>query len=255
MLDRMAKCLPNVTSPYRPRLEQTWRDSWFWPEHLEKYLLRRSVASVASEAFGDLLDVGCGSRPYQSLLAPHINKYSGVDYPPSASSLSTADVFANAQWLPFASGSFDTILCTQVLEHVPQPWEAVQELARVLRPSGIMILTVPQDWGIHREPYDFYRYTRYGLTVLVEGAGLHLERIERRGGFWAVWGQMLTAHLFNQYVRRFQRNRQKGRYVTSALIVAVLSALVQPLAYVIDRLLPSERNTLGYLALARKPNS
>jgi SAM-dependent methyltransferase len=234
-------------------LERTWRDSWFWPEHLEKYLLRRSVASAASEAFGDLLDVGCGSRPYQSLFTPHINTYIGVDYPPSTSSLSTANVFADAQRLPFAGRSFDTILCTQVLEHVPWPWEAVQELARVLRPGGIAIVTVPQDWGIHREPYDFYRYTRYGIAVLVQKAGLNLERIERRGGFWAAWGQMLTVHFFNQYVHRFQRDRQKGRYVTSALIVAALSALVQPLAYIMDRLLPNERNTLGYLFLARKP--
>ena len=82
--------------------------------------------------------------------------------------------FALISWLrggslPFDAGSFDTVLCTEVLEHVAEPFRAVNEIARVLRPAGHVILTVPLYFPLHEEAgMNFFRYTPYGLRHLLK---------------------------------------------------------------------------------------
>ena len=84
--------------------------------------------------------------------------------------------------LPFADRCFETVFCAQVLEHVPRPEELLREAFRVLKVGGQIILTVPQTWGLHEEPHDYYRFTRYGLRYMLERVGFQVRSIEPRGG-------------------------------------------------------------------------
>ena len=161
---------------------------WLLTRHLHRDVTR----ALKIHARGLLLDVGCGGRPYEQVVPDGV-EYLGIDTP--ASSLSRPDAWSLATPLPFRDSAFDTILCTQVLEHLAEPWLAVREFARVLRPGGCLIVTAPQAWNLHEIPYDFFRYTEYGLQHLC--AASDLEPIEKiaQGGFFATVGVFTIVHI------------------------------------------------------------
>ncbi len=159
------------------------RKCYYW----ERRLLLESLQKLSRHALrGRLLDVGCGRKPYHALFADHVESYWGVDFPVtmvnSYKSATQADAFANCLELPFQNDSFDTVLSTQVLEHVPDPRLLIAEMARVLRPGGVLILSAPMTWPLHEEPYDFYRYTTYGLKNLLHSNRFTVIEEIQRGG-------------------------------------------------------------------------
>lgn len=135
---------------------------------------------------GRVLDAGTGRGAYRDLLKTYAEEYVGMDIAPSPATTAVGD----AQRLPFAAASFDTVFCSQVLEHVPEPWLALSEFRRVLRPGGRLILTAPHLSWLHNEPHDYYRYTRHGLRFLLERAGLEAQSIEPAGGLLALLGHI-----------------------------------------------------------------
>ncbi len=97
-----------------------------------------------SSAHGVLLDVGCGLKPYEKFFAPYVKKYYGTEYSPESGFRGNrADVAGDASAMPFADASVNTILCTEVLEHVAHPEKVIEEFARILKPDGIIITTAP----------------------------------------------------------------------------------------------------------------
>ena len=192
-----------------------------------------------------VLDVGAGDAPYRELFAHTeyvTNDWAGSEHPGARS----ADVIASADTLPLADASFELILCTQVLEHVPEPSDVLRECFRVLRPGGRIALTVPLLWEQHEMPYDFYRYTESGLRHQLEKAGFaELEIKPRSDGFTAV-AQLLTN------LGWAMGDAQDG--LTAARIEAreVLAAAAKEIA----RLAPLDAARimpLGYTAHGRKP--
>jgi SAM-dependent methyltransferase len=123
---------------------------------------------------GRVLDVGCGQRPYEALVPAR--EYVGVDIDSEVTRrLARADVFYDGKVLPFADGSFDAVLCSQVLEHVFTPAEFLTEIRRVLRPGGGLLLATPFVWDEHEQPHDFGRYSSFGLRALLERNGFVVE--------------------------------------------------------------------------------
>ncbi len=132
------------------------------------------------EARGDCLDIGSGRSPFKRRLAGRGCRVTSVDVEDRAGEV---DLIADVQDLePIADASFDTVICTQVLEHVERPARAMAEMARVLRPGGRLILTTPHLSHVHEAPHDFFRYTRFGLDSLAATAGLETREIEATGG-------------------------------------------------------------------------
>jgi SAM-dependent methyltransferase len=115
-----------------------------------------------------VLDIGAGEAPYRELFSEHT--YVTLDYEDTPHS-GEVDLHGAADAIPAESDTFDVILCTQVLEHVPRPRQALQEFHRVLGPGGLLVATVPFTWEEHERPYDFFRYTRYGIEQLLAEAG------------------------------------------------------------------------------------
>jgi len=242
----------------RRKLNAIWENSWFDPEHLERALLDRALTESRPYAGGVLLDVGCGQRRHEGIFLPVVARYIGLDYPPVSSAVWAAaggarlEIGGDGQRLPIASASVDTVLCTQVLEHVAEPAQLMRELARVLRPGGYAIVTAPQEWGIHQEPFDFYRYTRYGLVYLAGQAGLKVALVRNRGGFWAMMGQRWSAYLYDSTCRQFRQRGRRMAFLLAAIPVLPLVALSQLVGLGLDRLHHVDRNTLGYVLVARK---
>jgi SAM-dependent methyltransferase len=112
------------------------------------------------------------------------------------------DVFGTALALPFADGTFDTVVSFETLEHVTDSTTMIAELRRVVKPGGAVIISVPFLWGEHCQPYDYFRFTTFGLRHLFESAGLRVVHQARVGGFWTFYGQRLAYYLAAVYGRR-----------------------------------------------------
>jgi SAM-dependent methyltransferase len=155
--------------------------------HIQAFVARAADALPAGAV---VLDAGAGTAPYRNLFA-HV-EYRTSDW---AGSLHAAalnvDIVAPLEALPVDAETFDAVICTQVLEHVRDPLAALSEVHRVLRIHGSIWLTVPLVWELHEEPYDFYRYTAYGVRSLLERAGFGRIEVEPYGGMFSVVGQLL----------------------------------------------------------------
>jgi SAM-dependent methyltransferase len=151
-----------------------------------------AVKAAAPHLPGRLLDVGCGRKPYARLLS--CREHIGVDVESSPHPRAEMDRIYDGQKLPFANDDFDSILCTEVVEHARDPKQLFHEMARVLKPGGHALITVPMLFHHHEEPYDFQRLTRYGMENLAREAGLHVVWIKPRGGVYASFlGTLYTA--------------------------------------------------------------
>lgn len=208
------------------------RNRWWFPDHLVVAPLWEALRGCAHYAHGDLLDLGCGNAPYRAWFAPHVRRYITADHPPVAAAVQVA---CSSERLPFRSACFDTILCTQVLEHVPHPWQAAVEIARVLRAGGVLILSCPQYWPLHEVPHDYFRYTVYGLKSLFPPAQWEWLEHHQQGRTWAVIGCALW-----QSFATFGRGKR------------LLALVLNPLFLLLDRLWKQSPDTTNHLVVLRR---
>lgn len=136
-------------------------------------------AHLPANARGDLLDLGCGKVPPYAAYAPFVDEIICVDWTSGEHIDLTHDL---SQPLPFADASFDTIVLSDVLEHVPKPDLLWREMTRVLAPRGKVIMNVPFYYSVHAHPHDYYRYTNFALERFVKLNGLELMCLEPVGG-------------------------------------------------------------------------
>jgi SAM-dependent methyltransferase len=162
----------------------------------ESTLNRPQIANLVHEFAGrlpagsEVLDVGAGTAPYSEFFDNH--RYQTSDWEGSLyQEARSADVIGPIDALPVVDSSFDAVLLTEVLEHVPNPAASLRELHRVLRPGGRILLTVPFVWELHEEPYDYFRYTCHGIRYLLSEAGFVNEQVVALSGYFSVVGQLV----------------------------------------------------------------
>lgn len=136
---------------------------------------RRLPATFESRTHGAILDIGAGDRWIENKLPRGVH-YIALDYPAAGGKFygSRPDVLADAVSLPFADSSLDTVFCLEVLEHVPDPDKVMQEIARVLKPGASAWLSMPFLYPVHDAPFDFQRFTEFGILFHAKRAGLEL---------------------------------------------------------------------------------
>lgn len=148
--------------------------------------LGRWIAGHQDLVRGRLLDCGCGNQPFREWYGPLVDDVVALD----ATAIEGISVIGFADELPFAAKSFDTVLLTEVLEHVGDLEGAVSELHRVLRPGGHALVTIPYLYPTHEAPYDFRRLTHFGFRAVLERHGLEVLSLDAKGG-----GLLMMAHL------------------------------------------------------------
>ncbi|MDD4251012.1 MAG: methyltransferase domain-containing protein [Candidatus ainarchaeum sp.] len=148
--------------------------SIFNPIYIETKSLYESLVSVSNKISGLTLDVGCGEKPYEDIFLKS-KKYVGIDHIKSKNySKNKADIYFDGKKIPFNSKTFDSVVCTQVLEHVENVDLLVSEINRVLKKNGIFLISVPFFWEEHESPYDFRRFSKFGITNFLKSKGFSI---------------------------------------------------------------------------------
>jgi SAM-dependent methyltransferase len=138
---------------------------------------------IKKHASGKLLDHGCGQAPLFGIYRDYVDEVIAVDWPNSLHRTIYMDEACDLNHrMPFPDETFDTIISSDVLEHLWNPVDIMQDLARVLKPGGKLILNTPFNYWIHEAPHDYFRWTRFAIEGLGERAGLTtLERVSCGG--------------------------------------------------------------------------
>lgn len=131
---------------------------------------------------GRLLDLGCGKVPFYEFYRDYVDGIVCVDWNGTLHGAKHVDVFCDlTKRLPFNNQEFDTVLLSDVLEHIPTPQCLIREIARILRVDGKLILNVPFAYNLHESPHDYFRYTEFALRRMVEAAGLEVAILQSYG--------------------------------------------------------------------------
>ncbi|HEX8553565.1 MAG TPA: class I SAM-dependent methyltransferase [Sphingomonas sp.] len=210
------------------------------------FLIRRAlfkgIAPIARDMNGRILDFGCGSKPYRSLFTA-CESYLGVDIAISGHDHadSDVDVYYDGTTLPFADGDFDGVVAFEVFEHVFNIDDLLPELARVLRPGGALLLTIPFAWPEHEVPYDFARYTSFGIRNVVERNGFTIRSVTKTNGTVEALHQLGIEYVsVNILARLGGLGRMLGR---------PLWALVNLSALLFGAILPTDRSLYSNLVV------
>ncbi len=164
---------------------------------------------------------------------------------------SKLDVIGNLILLPFGDHSFDAVFCTQVFEHVSEPFTVAQEFGRVIKPGGRLFLTAPQSWPQHQKPNDFFRYTSFGLRHLINHAGLRTESIEPMGGYF--WYLSFQLQNINYWLFPMRMPGRKWTWPIRVILGLIFQLIFPLVLYSLDTLDRQKDETLGYMCIASKP--
>jgi 2-polyprenyl-3-methyl-5-hydroxy-6-metoxy-1,4-benzoquinol methylase len=217
------------------------------PDYIHLYFLMKDIKDALDKyANKRLLDLGCGNKPYKEWYAPLTESSVGCDAVQSSESV--VDDICLASELPYENGSFETVFSTQVLEHVFEQQQMINEAARVLKPGGHLILSVPFTWELHEEPYDFFRVTKHGLKEMFEKSGFEIDYIKANGGKWAAMFQMMI----NTVYSTFKYKTLKAKILKIIFLELKLTWLINKFAIWIDKRHFDDVWTLNYLVVAKK---
>jgi len=208
---------------------------------------------------GKVLDVGSGGQPYRKYCG-HLD-YRAHDFGQlDASSqiiegqYGKLDYVSDIVHIPENDGAFDAIVCTEVLEHVPDPVAAVKEMARLLRPGGRLILTAPLGAFLHQKPYHFYGgYTPFWYHKYLIEAGFADVMVTPNGGFFRFFGQECQRVNRLLFRRRSFRSLWRWLFLPLELAGTLVFTILAPLVcHYLDKLVPAEDCTIGYHVTAEK---
>jgi SAM-dependent methyltransferase len=186
-------------------ISKEFRPSFFHPYYFIRTQLLKSVKKYANNLTGRLLDFGCGSKPYKDLFA--VDEYIGVDFinkghPHDDEQI---DVYYDGKTIPFPDNSFDSILSSEVFEHIFNLPEILVELNRVLKPGGKILITCPFVWKEHELPHDYARYTLFALKDLLEKHNFSVCISDKSGNFTQVISQLTVLYFYDTGYSRVRK--------------------------------------------------
>lgn len=222
------------------------------PLHPQWLLGKRRLPPGIRSASGIVLDIGASDR----WVVPHLAAgayYLTLDYPATNHEFynSKPDIFGDASRLPIGDATIDNIICLQVIEHLSNPAGALREMARVLKPNGHAWLSIPFTYPIHNEPYDFQRYTEFGLRREAVNADLEWVSLER--SHHAVTASAFVLCL--SIAGGVDSKRGSNKLLLLPFALAAIT-IINVSAWIASSLWPDWKNmTLDYLLVLRKPGN
>ena len=198
-------------------------------------LLYKSLKNNAHFLSGKILDFGCGSKPYKHLFSS-ASAYIGVDFKIEGREETQMDVdfFYDGKIIPFEDNFFDSILATEVLEHVFNIDELLLEFNRVLKPNGIALITTPFMWEEHEMPYDFARYTTPALLHLYKKHGFTIVHHNKSGN---------TIYVIFQFCLNYWKNIFPQNKVLRQLMLIPFTSVFNLLSSILCFILPKDEKS------------
>src|SRR5674476_384850 len=151
-------------------------------------------------------------------------------------------------YIPLENSSFDTVFSTQTIEHVGDHQGLVNEAYRLLKPGGYFIVSGPMYWHLHEEPYDFFRFTKYGFKYIFEKAGFEIVEINSNGGMWATTGQ--------NFIHSFMYSKSNHFFIRSSRFLFYrlhIYWFINSFFSWLDKVDYNPVNTMNYVVVGRKP--
>ncbi len=214
------------------------------PFYFARKGLYHQVLELIVHLNGRLLDIGCGTKPYESL--SKVDEYIGLEInDESDRQHKYADIFYDGKTLPFDDKYFDSLMSNQVFEHVFNPNYFLKEANRVTKIEGVFLMTVPFVWDEHEQPYDYARYTSFGLRHILSENGFEIiEHRKSNNGLEVIF------QLINNYM--FKVTLTNNKYV-NLISMLCLMAPVNIIGLFISKLLPNNDDLyLDNIVLAKK---
>lgn len=174
------------------------------PFYIARRELHKKIAILAPKLSGSLLDIGCGEKPYERLFRT-VTTYTGMEFADTKSL--KADVQYDGSQFPFPNNTFDSALMTEVLEHVFNPDEFLEEVRRVLKPGGMLLLTAPFLWDEHEQPRDYARYSSFGLRALLTRHGFRVHTLCKTAPDIRALFQLFNCYLYKKLPFKHYRVR------------------------------------------------
>lgn len=218
------------------------------PYYIEyKFLFKDLQDAISKYAKGDLLDIGCGNKPYTPFFEGKLTSYVGCDIIQSDRNL--VDIICPATDIPLPDNCKDTVFTTQVIEHVADHKGLLAEAFRILKPGGYLILSGPMAWEHHEEPYDFFRFTKYGFEYLLNERGFTDLEIIPNGGKWALVGQ-----LFHNSLRSscYGKKSIKAKILKGIYFLFRIKWIINVFFVWLDNFDKDYSSTLNFVVVARK---
>lgn len=215
------------------------------------YLVRGKLYKAMIELSGDIhdqtLDIGCGEKPYEKIFK-NVSSYIGMEFdsPKNHNRFKYVDVWYDGKVFPFDNSRFDSIIMTQVLEHIFNPDQFLEEVYRVMKPGGSLLLSVPFVWDEHEQPHDYARYSSFGLNHLLQNHGFEIEKHLKSSSDVGVIFQLIACYIHKRLL-----------WIKSYKIrVSFYIFLISPftiLGIILARILPKNRDLyMDNIVLARK---
>ena len=201
--------------------------------------------SFRQHAKGKLLDLGCGKVPLYAAYKAFVKENVCVDWCNTLHKNEHLDYELDlTKYLPFEDGEFDTIILSDVLEHIPVPEQLWQEMTRILSTNGKIIMNVPFFYWLHEQPHDYYRYTEFALRRFVEISGLRLIQLEPIGG-----APEIMADIFAKNILRLPKlGRSLAIFVQWFTLIFIGTKYGKKVSNATSHSFP-----LGYFLIAEKP--
>lgn len=202
------------------------------PYYIIRRGLYREIAAHRHALSGRLLDFGCGRKPYRTLF--EVTEYIGLDIEASGHDHKDEeiDVYYDGRTIPFEDEAFDAVFSSEVLEHVFNLDEVLAEISRVTKLGGHLLISVPFVWNEHEVPYDFGRYTSFGIAHAVRKAGFDIVEARKTTTCVETIFQMICAYVS-------QRLLPTNQYA-NALLTPVFVAPITIVGLALSALLPKD---------------
>ena len=218
---------------YKEQFEPSLWGLFINPFYFARKGLLENIIPLKQYIKGKILDVGCGQKPYEKLFDS--TQYIGLEIDTIENRLNKkANFFYDGGTFPFQDREFDSIITNQVFEHVFNPDDFLKEINRVLRPGGALLMTVPFVWDEHEQPFDFARYSSFGLRALLEKYGFQI--IEYRKSINDI---RLIFQLVNDYI--YKKTVTRNVYL-NLLTTLILMSPFNILGEVLSKILPKNND-------------
>ncbi len=214
------------------------------PFYFARKGLNKSVTKLAHHLNGKLLDIGCGSKPYEHICK--VDEYIGVEIDTAQNRENLkVDFFYDGKTMPFENGYFDSIITNQVFEHVFNPNVFLREINRVTKIGGMMLLTVPFVWDEHEQPVDYARYSSFGLKHILSKEGFEIiAHLKSNNGITVIF-QLLNAYIYKITLTKY--------VFFNLLFALVLMAPINIIGLIFSAILPKNNDLyLDNIVLAKK---